>query len=57
MTSQFAQLPVAPLPTPDYTGFTRWVQVMPQPKPKKVQPNPGQSCNPRRQSRVRAALP
>jgi membrane peptidoglycan carboxypeptidase len=47
MANQFAQLPVAPLPTPDYTGFTRWVQVMPQPKPKKVHPNPGQSCNPR----------
>ena len=46
MANQYAQLPVAPLPTPDYTGFTKWVQVMPQPKPKKVQPNPGQSCGP-----------
>jgi membrane peptidoglycan carboxypeptidase len=47
MTNQFAQLPVAPLPTPDYTGFTKWIQVMPRPKPKKMHPNPGPSCGPR----------
>jgi membrane peptidoglycan carboxypeptidase len=48
MTNEYAQLPVAALPTPDYNGFTQWVQVMPQPKPKKTrQPNPGQSCGPR----------
>ncbi len=44
MTTEYAQLPVAPLPTPDYTGFNQWVQVIPQPKPKKTHPNPGQSC-------------
>ena len=47
MANEYSQLPVAPLPTPDYTGFNKWVQVIPPPKPKKVKPNPGQSCGPR----------
>ena len=41
MTTQYAQLPVAPLPTPNYTGFSQWVQVLPQPKPKKGSRTPG----------------
>ena len=57
MANQFAQLPVAQLPTPDYTGFTKWVQVIPQPKPKKVQPNPGQSCNPQGRGRFGQPCP
>jgi membrane peptidoglycan carboxypeptidase len=44
MQSQFSSLPIAQLPLPDYTGFTRWVQVIPQPKPVKQHPNPGPSC-------------
>jgi membrane peptidoglycan carboxypeptidase len=44
MTDQFAQLPVQQLPTPDYTGFTKWVQVMQQPKHKQPRPGPGQPC-------------
>ena len=57
MTTQYAQLPAAPLPTPDYTGFSQWVQVMPQPTPKKVQPNPGQSCNPQGRGRFGQPCP
>jgi membrane peptidoglycan carboxypeptidase len=42
MQDEFAGLPIEPLPTPDYTGFTMWDQVPPQPvKPKpKANPNP-----------------
>ena len=41
MQDEFAGLPIEPLPTPDYTGFTMWNQVPPQPKPKpKAKPNP-----------------
>ena len=57
MTTQYAQLPVAPLPTPNYTGFSQWVQVLPQPKPKKAQPNPGQSCNPQGRGRFGQPCP
>jgi len=38
MQNEFAGLPIEPLPTPDYTGFTLWNQVPPQPK--KPKPNP-----------------
>lgn len=30
METQFANLPVASLPTPDYTGFATWIQVAPK---------------------------
>jgi membrane peptidoglycan carboxypeptidase len=30
METAFANLPVASLPTPDYTGFAKWIQVAPQ---------------------------
>jgi len=44
MQNEFANLPIDPLPTPDYTGFSMWDQVPPQPKPKpKANPNP---CTP-----------
>jgi membrane peptidoglycan carboxypeptidase len=47
MTNEFSQLSVDPLPTPDYTGFTQWIQAVPQPKPK-PKPNPGRTtCEPR----------
>ena len=47
MTNEFSQLSVDPLPTPDYTGFTQWIQAFPQPKPK-PKPNPGRTtCEPR----------
>jgi len=39
MQNEFANLPIDPLPTPDYTGFSMWDQVPPQPKPK-PKPNP-----------------
>ena len=42
--TRFANLPVAQLPTPDYAGFTKWVQVAPQ-KPKKQVCQPGQFQN------------
>ena len=45
MQSEFGNLPVEPLPTPDYVGFTKWDQVPAQPKKHKKQPNPGQ-CGP-----------
>jgi membrane peptidoglycan carboxypeptidase len=37
MNSQFSNLPVMPLATPDYNGFTQWVQV---PKANQPTPNP-----------------
>jgi membrane peptidoglycan carboxypeptidase len=43
MQNEFSNLPVMPLPTPDYTGFTMWNQVPPQPKKPKPKPNP---CTP-----------
>jgi membrane peptidoglycan carboxypeptidase len=30
METEFAKLPVASLPTPDYTGFAQWIQVAPK---------------------------
>ena len=30
METKFASLPVEQLPTPDYAGFTKWIQVAPQ---------------------------
>ena len=42
MQREFASLPVAQLPTPDFAGFTKWVQV--KPKPKHKHPNPSPSC-------------
>ncbi len=44
MTTRFANLPVAQLPTPDYAGFTKWIQVAPQ-KPRKQVCQPGQWQN------------
>ena len=42
MTEHFSSLPVKPLPTPDYTGFVKWVQAMPVKKKKpKCQPQHG----------------
>jgi membrane peptidoglycan carboxypeptidase len=43
MQDEFANLPIEQLPTPDYTGFTMWDQVPPQPKPK---PKPTNQCPP-----------
>jgi len=47
MTNQFSQLSAEPLPTPDYTGFTQWIQAVPQQPKHKAQPNPGRTCEPR----------
>jgi membrane peptidoglycan carboxypeptidase len=44
MENRFASLPVASLPTPNYAGFVKWVQVAPQ-KPKKQACQPGQWQN------------
>jgi membrane peptidoglycan carboxypeptidase len=38
MQDQFGHMPVKALPTPDYTGFDKWVQVLPKPKKPKKQP-------------------
>jgi membrane peptidoglycan carboxypeptidase len=62
MQNQFANLPVKQLPSPDFNGFTKWVQVVvhkpkpkPQPTPSPTQchpwwkcltPSPGPSCGP-----------
>jgi membrane peptidoglycan carboxypeptidase len=43
MNKEFSTLPVLQLPTPDYTGFSMWNQVPPQPKKAKPKPNP---CRP-----------
>ena len=40
MNKEFSALPVLQLPTPDYTGFSLWNQVPPQPKKPKHNPNP-----------------
>jgi membrane peptidoglycan carboxypeptidase len=40
MNKEFSTLPVLQLPTPDFTGFSMWNQVPPQPKKPKPQPNP-----------------
>jgi membrane peptidoglycan carboxypeptidase len=45
MQDEFSGLPIEPLPTPDYTGFSMWDQVPPQPAKPKPQPKPGQ-CPP-----------
>jgi membrane peptidoglycan carboxypeptidase len=52
METKFANLPVASLPTPNYVGFTKWVQVAQQaPKPPLCQPGQYQNCRcPRGQS-------
>ena len=44
METQFANLPAASLPTPDYSGFARWVMVAPQ-APKKPVCQQGQFQN------------
>ena len=44
METQFANLPVASLPTPDYSGFARWLMVAPQ-APKKPVCQQGQFQN------------
>jgi membrane peptidoglycan carboxypeptidase len=44
MTTRFANLPVVALPTPNYAGFTKWIQVAPQ-KPKKQACKQGQWQN------------
>jgi hypothetical protein len=55
MTTQFANLPVAQLPTPDYTGYSKWNQVgnlpkkakkNPHPNPTPTNPFPQPSCTP-----------
>jgi membrane peptidoglycan carboxypeptidase len=41
MQHEFGNLPVEPLPTTNFAGFTKWVQVPNKPKqPKKQNPNP-----------------
>jgi membrane peptidoglycan carboxypeptidase len=47
MQNEFSTLPILPLPTPDYVGFTKWDQVPTQhhkPKPQH-NPNPNQNQN------------
>jgi membrane peptidoglycan carboxypeptidase len=44
MQGEFGNLPVQPLPIPDYNGFAEWVQAT-APKPQvQHHPNPGPSC-------------
>jgi len=41
MTTEFANLPVKPLPTPDFNGFQTWIQEkQPKPHKKPQQPHP-----------------
>jgi len=48
MDSQFSSLPVKQLPTPNFTGFTKWIQVKVKHKHKhKQSPVPGPTCGPR----------
>ena len=61
MTSRFASLPVAQLPTPDYAGYAKWNQVGNLPKKHKKPnpktsppPHPGPTCTP---SPFRPCLP
>jgi len=45
MTNKFANLAVEQLPTPNYAGFTKWIQVAPQAPRKQVcQPGQWQGC-------------
>jgi membrane peptidoglycan carboxypeptidase len=48
MTNELNNLPVKPLPTPNFAGFAKWVQAPPPPlKPKHPQqPRPSPSCQP-----------
>jgi membrane peptidoglycan carboxypeptidase len=50
MQNEFASLPIQQLPTPDYNGFTKWVQVpkqVPKPRPHRDHnPNPNRNPNP-----------
>jgi membrane peptidoglycan carboxypeptidase len=52
MQNEFAGLPVTQLPTPDFNGFTKWVQVPkrpPKPRPHRdhnPRPNPNPNPNP-----------
>src|ERR1700683_1258136 len=52
MNNEFSPLPIDQLPLPNYVGFTKWVQVPPQPKKPKPQhpknPNPNQCPPPQR---------
>jgi membrane peptidoglycan carboxypeptidase len=52
MNNEFSTLPIDQLPLPNYVGFTKWVQVPPQPKKPKPQhpknPNPNQCPPPQR---------
>jgi membrane peptidoglycan carboxypeptidase len=41
MQPEFGNLPIEPLATPDYVGFTKWDQVPTQPKKPKKHQNPG----------------
>ncbi|MGO9294981.1 MAG: transglycosylase domain-containing protein [Streptosporangiaceae bacterium] len=43
MQREFASLPVLQMPTPNFTGFVKWVQVKPKPKPQ-PRPKPSPSC-------------
>jgi membrane peptidoglycan carboxypeptidase len=44
MTQEFANLPIQQLPTPDYAGFSKWVQVAAVPVQPK--PHPTTTCKP-----------
>jgi len=46
MNNEFSRLPIVQLPTPDFNGFTKWVQVIP-PKPKVHHLHPGGPCGPK----------
>jgi len=50
MQNEFGGLPIMPLPTPDFVGFSKWVQVPAQPKPK---PKPNQNQQQCRQGQKR----
>ena len=46
MSQEFSGLPVKPLPTPNYAGYSTWIQVKPQPAPKpQVVPHPSPSAH------------
>ncbi len=44
MTTEFANLPVKQLPTPNFTGFTKWVQVRPMKKKQSCLPFQFKHC-------------
>ncbi len=46
MNNEFATLPIAQLPAPDYVGFTKWDQVPPQKKKPKPQHPTTNQCPP-----------